>query len=223
MWPQETVDGCMKNYSENRKLFESVGITEEIARKIYSYQYTHMKLDVYWLWDTASVVLKNKGSVYLEIGAARGGSAYVVFKSCERAGFTPIIKCIDPFCGDYRKDFEEIAKEVPLEMIVSRSIDCHQNIENESVDLLLVDGWHESPEVNEDIDNYWPKLKPGGVMMLHDCDWYEGHYDVVKAVFKQLINKNIYSPAGSCYALVRKNFSGERLEDFGSVDFGTAH
>ena len=43
------------------------------------------------------------------------------------------------------------------------------NYSDEFFDVIMVDGAHEYDAVCEDIDNWWPKLKKGGVMLLDDC------------------------------------------------------
>jgi hypothetical protein len=40
----------------------------------------------------------------------------------------------------------------------------------ERFDLIFIDGLHESPQVNRDIDNSLAVLKDGGTIVLHDCN-----------------------------------------------------
>lgn len=45
---------------------------------------------------------------------------------------------------------------------------CHQLIENESVDFIYVDARHDYKGTLEDLQFWWPKLKYGGIMGGHD-------------------------------------------------------
>lgn len=38
-------------------------------------------------------------------------------------------------------------------------------------DLIYVDGNHDYEYVRKDLMNWWPKLRVGGIMLLHDCDF----------------------------------------------------
>lgn len=43
-----------------------------------------------------------------------------------------------------------------------------ERIEEATVDFIMVDGAHEYDPVKDDIINWWPKLKPNGVMFGDD-------------------------------------------------------
>lgn len=54
-------------------------------------------------------------------------------------------------------------------------------IEDEVADFIFVDGNHRYPFVLEDLENYWPKVRPGGYLCGHDffmrSKLENGHYD----------------------------------------------
>ena len=50
----------------------------------------------------------------------------------------------------------------------SRSIEKVKAAAPGKFDLVLIDGYHEHPVVDEDVANYAPLVKPGGRLVLHD-------------------------------------------------------
>jgi hypothetical protein len=58
--------------------------------------------------------------------------------------------------------------------------DALQHFENGSIDLLHIDGLHTYEAVKEDFANWYPKLKPGGVILFHDIEARQGDYGVWK-------------------------------------------
>lgn len=45
-----------------------------------------------------------------------------------------------------------------------------QHIEDNSLDIVYHDAGHDEQSVQQDIDAYWPKIKPGGIMGFHDFE-----------------------------------------------------
>eukprot|EP00667_Euglena_gracilis_P026040 EG_transcript_30997 len=56
-------------------------------------------------------------------------------------------------------------KTVYMRMLTSEAAPL---ISNESLDFVYVDARHDFCGVTEDLGNYWPKLRPGGIMAGHD-------------------------------------------------------
>ena len=62
-------------------------------------------------------------------------------------------------------------------MLRGLSSDMASRFEDGSLDLVYIDGNHAYEWVKEDIELWWPKLKPGGIIAGHDyldMDWKEG-------------------------------------------------
>lgn len=49
------------------------------------------------------------------------------------------------------------------------------------IDFLFIDGWHESPEIDDDISTWLSRLKPNGILSGHDFNVYD-YPDVCRAV-----------------------------------------
>jgi hypothetical protein len=74
-------------------------------------------------------------------------------------------------------DFEKVfwkahALLIPFEtayFIRQTSFGAAKIIADDSQDMVYVDANHSFKHVSQDIETWWPKLKRGGVMGLHDC------------------------------------------------------
>ena len=53
----------------------------------------------------------------------------------------------------------------------SLSLDFCKTIEDQSIDLVYIDGNHSYSFVKEDIAHWMPKIKNGGIIGGHDWDW----------------------------------------------------
>jgi predicted O-methyltransferase YrrM len=93
------------------------------------------------------------------------------------------VLAIDPFCdaGDkggtnnfnnfYPEFIANMTKAGVLDYItpiVSKSAEAAAKIENDSIEVLFVDGDHTYEGVRADFDNYFPKMQVGGLMAFHD-------------------------------------------------------
>ena len=58
--------------------------------------------------------------------------------------------------------------------------DSLDRFEPESVDLLHIDGLHTENAVRHDVDSWLPKVKPGGIVLLHDVDVRAKNFGVWK-------------------------------------------
>ena len=124
--------------------------------------------------------------VIVEIGSFLGRSTHYLATSLFNANkFDVKIYCIDTFEGSSEhaniklpKDFLFMFKEnlkffTGRDMVIpvqsrSDNPDTLAKFEKESVDYIMVDGAHEYDAVEDDIINWWPKLKSNGVMVGDD-------------------------------------------------------
>ena len=87
-------------------------------------------------------------------------------------------------------------------MLRGLSSDMAQRFEDESLDFVYIDGNHAYDWVKEDISLWWPKLKPGALLMGHDylgIDWNndpnfaENGKDKHIWMFDKVQNKQVYA------------------------------
>ncbi len=58
--------------------------------------------------------------------------------------------------------------------------DALQHFDDESIDLLHIDGLHTYEAVKEDFDNWYSKVKPGGIILFHDIEARQSDFGVWK-------------------------------------------
>ena len=122
----------------------------------------------------------------VEIGSFLGRSTHYLATSLMNANKEQVkIYCVDTFEGSSEhvnlkipKDFLSIFKEnlkffIGREMVIpvqgrSDSQQVLDRFDNGSIDYIMVDGAHEHEPVLDDMENWWPKLKPEGVMFGDD-------------------------------------------------------
>jgi predicted O-methyltransferase YrrM len=139
--------------------------------------------------------------VGLEIGSDVGETASYLLKTRQDL----FLYCVDPYTtyidwnGNNLNDREDVLKKftetmkpyknrykllrMTSDVAVDRFIDG-------SLDFVFIDGLHEYEQTLRDCNNYWSKLKPGGIFSGHDYKTISG---VNKSVdeFASKVNKNV--------------------------------
>ena len=128
------------------------------------------------------------GSVFVEVGAWKGKSA--AFMCVEIINSQKFIKffVVDTWLGSdepahhidpdvqqgtlYQCFLENMRKVAgAFEPLRMKSTEAAEKFEDESVDFLLLDAAHDYDNVKADLEAWWPKIKPGGVMAGDDYRW----------------------------------------------------
>ena len=130
-----------------------------------------------WITEKEYEYLKKAsyGKDCLEIGSYRGLSSSAIAHSANS------LICIDTFQCNKRNGQEQTGELKSLKpflkntrkfsniiTIIAKSENVAQFISDLSLDFIFVDGGHDYESVKSDILNYWPKLKNGGIMAVHD-------------------------------------------------------
>lgn len=118
-------------------------------------------------------------TVMIEVGSYVGYSAAAFLKS----GKIKSITCIDQWTGGYDpkdissgSDFNEVERlfdilastHPEITKLKMDSAIAHNEFENESVDFIYIDANHQYEFVKNDLINFLPKIKKGGIIGGHD-------------------------------------------------------
>lgn len=132
------------------------------------------------------------GGLAVEVGTWKGRSAYVLATQCAEVGAR--LLCIDtwaplgadhPRARDYReREYRELSEDPEAVFQAFRenltafagiveawrgdSRVLHVQLHDGSADLVYLDGDHSEPVIGQDLDHFWPKVRPGGVFCGDD-------------------------------------------------------
>jgi hypothetical protein len=123
-----------------------------------------------------------KPALLVELGVDRGES-YFAFCQSAVENATPT-RCFgidtwrgDPQAGGYDETtFAQVSEhnrenyQAFSTLVRSDFDDALAQFEPESIDVLHLDGLHTEAAVRHDIDSWLPKLRPAGILLLHDVD-----------------------------------------------------
>lgn len=120
--------------------------------------------------------------VAVEVGVAEGRlSKELLNLGIEKLYLVDIWECVPFIVGmgsmeqkihdeNYNSVLEKIkGQEDKVEILKGFSYKMAAHIPDNSVGLVYVDGDHTYQGARADIDSYWPKLVPGGIMCFHDA------------------------------------------------------
>lgn len=192
MSEQATNEDCwqLKDYKLNEEFFSKEGFTLPVAKRF-------LPIAVLFRWDAYHLFyyakrIPDKGT-YLEIGSGFGGSVICAYLASQASDTEINFITIDRFfqygpTQNWTKEtFIENTSFIPhLTLIYSVSDEAKDKIADNSIDLLFVDGNHHYEQVKRDLENYWSKLKTGGVLLGHD---YQGPHPGVKRAADEVFGK----------------------------------
>lgn len=119
-------------------------------------------------------------SLVVELGVYNGLSFFTFCQSMQENDIDGVAYAIDCWEGDEHTDayddsiYEDVAAHARehyrgftylLRMYFSEAL---KHFDDESIDLLHIDGLHTYDAVREDFTTWYPKVKPGGIVLFHD-------------------------------------------------------
>jgi predicted O-methyltransferase YrrM len=131
-----------------------------------------------------------RNCVALEVGSYLGASACVIGSAIVRR--SGVLHCVDTWKNqamdaperDTWLEFQANTDAVREILVPHRgfSTDVARDLQV-VLDFLFIDGDHSEEAVDADLSAWLPKVKPGGIVAMHDIGWAEG---VVKGYQKHL-------------------------------------
>jgi hypothetical protein len=119
--------------------------------------------------------------VGIEVGVLKGENVYTLLESLPSIkkiwgvdNYLPHTDFDTVRTEEQMKEFERIAKENlssfgdRYELLKQKSVDAVSTFQPESIDFILLDCEHTYEGVRRDLDVYYPLLKKGGYMFVHD-------------------------------------------------------
>lgn len=137
-----------------------------------------------------------------EIGVDRGEFACIFLDRFPQCSEYWAIDAYEPYPEmNFDRQADYLMAVTRLERHASRaklvkmaSIEAAKLFEPGSLDFIYVDGSHSYPDVKADIQAWWSKLSPQGILAGHDFDEQPLHEGVRRAVeeFARQIDKTVY-------------------------------
>lgn len=185
-------------YQDNKTLFQKTGFSPSIAKKILPYAWLTV-WDVYYLFRYAKRIPQN--GTYLEIKSWMGASVELVYGATKLSRKQINLISIGP---NIDEAFLRKTRTIPrFRSIKSHASAAKTQIKDKSVDLFFLDGARSYEFVKRDIQDYWPKLKIGGIFLGHDYSEQKEHRGVVRAA-NETFGWNLQKLENSRMFLIKK-------------------
>lgn len=126
------------------------------------------------------LVAQLKPRTLVELGADRGESYFAFCQSALENGTGTRCFAIDHWRGDTHAGTYDETTFIEVEahnraqysrfstLVRSSFDDARDRFEPASIDLLHIDGHHTEEAARHDVDSWLPKLRPGGILLMHD-------------------------------------------------------
>ncbi len=138
-------------------------------------------------------ISKMKSPLIVELGVLDGSSLFTLAREAKKVGGKVIgVDIWDEtkyYPGEHKweallKTLREMIAEEKLQDVITLerywTKDYFPKLKDNSVDLLHIDAGHTGPEVMSDTQNYYPKVKSGGLIFWDDEGWTVDGVDTVR-------------------------------------------
>ena len=134
----------------------------------------------------------NRPNLIVELGVHKGDSLLSIAQSCKDVGYTPNIVGIDHWRGDLHagpvnmSNFGRVERirnkyySDSVTLLVRSFEDALNDFDNDSIDLIHLDGLHTYEAARQDFLNWIPKLKKDGIMLIHDTKSLDKNFGVAQ-------------------------------------------
>ena len=128
---------------------------------------------------------------YAELGTHYGFSLFAINEAFSKRGQILHSVAVDTWEGDDHSGkyddsvFQQVdwyaGQNYPRVKLVKATFDIAlENVPNKSIDILLIDGLHTYEASKQDFENWLPKMKEMGLILLHDIHVYRDDFGVYK-------------------------------------------
>lgn len=180
------------------------------GHKIYGW---FSECDIKWYRDMVS---KLNNCTIVEIGVWQGASVLSIADICAKNNIKQI--GIEPFFHN-ENELNKLIQELGyshIELISDYSYNIKDNFENDSLDFVFIDGDHSYDSVLKDMEDWYDKVKKGGVIAGHDYlpngGWPENFVNNEEAVVPEGFQFNMFGPSQAV-----KYFTDNRKLEFKTV------
>ena len=118
------------------------------------------------------VLLRKAAGVILEIGTCDGYSTAAFLLGVKARGGYVYSVDIDPRCSQLYPGNSQWSF-IHSDSVVASNVIKALPKNDACIDVLLIDGYHEHPIVDSDVQNYVPLVKKGGVVLMHDINMHD--------------------------------------------------
>jgi predicted O-methyltransferase YrrM len=131
----------------------------------------------------AMVARAQDGAHFVEVGVWAGQSTAALAVEIINSGKVIRLDVVDHFQGspeiteplaDQRAEFEaniQPVRHVVREVHAEKSWAAARRYADASLDFVFIDAAHDTASVLKDLEAWWPKIKPGGILAGHDVDF----------------------------------------------------
>ena len=138
------------------------------------------------------LICAQKPRVIVELGTHYGDSYFTFCQACDEFSVSCQLYAIDHWNGDefsgfynasvYKSvlDFNNEHYSANSSLIKSKFIDAVNGFQENSIDILHIDGMHDYDSVKSDFLQWFSKVSDNGVILLHDINVYENNFGVYK-------------------------------------------
>lgn len=150
--------------------------------------------NLHFAYDLVALI---RPRLFVELGTDRGESYFAFCQSAAENETGTSCVAIDTWRGDSHAGgydettFDEVSRHnrqhyaAFSRLLRSTFDDALSSFADGSIDLLHIDGWHTEEAVRHDLQSWLPKLRAGGILLMHDVEVRARDFGVWK-VWKEL-------------------------------------
>ena len=186
------VDLQFTDFSEDSisRIAASEGLKAAFMRPLYLPPSAWLEHIPFAFW----IMSQHKPSVLVELGVHYGGSYFAFCQAVEAFSLDARCYGVDRWIGDEHAGFygEDIYEPVRARndalysnfssLIRAEFSDIVRYFEDESIDLLHLDGFHTEESVRKEIETWTPKLSERAVLLLHDTNVWDRNFGVANVL-----------------------------------------